>query len=202
MWAPALCAPTDHSRFPTRIRLHDLSAQDAVGFSLMVVPALPHRDRGDSHERARARRAPDARPEHVAHAHVRRARDGDVQSERDHLAVSQRPRSARQGEFRATGGDQVLAAALEVGARPNEMGFANSEEEIQRRIELVSDSVFKLYDSGQHERRTAWPSAIFEMASFPRSRSSIATSIARRASPAFAVRTRDSRRSSHASAMH
>ena len=35
--------------------------------------------------------------------------------------------------------------------RPNEAGLANSTEEIQRRIEIVADSVFKLYDSGQHE---------------------------------------------------
>ena len=35
--------------------------------------------------------------------------------------------------------------------RPNEAGLANSTEEIQRRIDIVADSVFKLYDSGQHE---------------------------------------------------
>ena len=35
--------------------------------------------------------------------------------------------------------------------RPNEAGLANSTEEIQRRIEVVADTVFKLYDSGQHE---------------------------------------------------
>ena len=35
--------------------------------------------------------------------------------------------------------------------RPNEAGLANSTEEIQRRIEIVADSVFRLYDSGQHE---------------------------------------------------
>ena len=35
--------------------------------------------------------------------------------------------------------------------RPNEAGLANSTEEIQRRIEAVADSVFKLYDAGQHE---------------------------------------------------
>lgn len=55
-------------------------------------------------------------------------------------------------EFRATG--QVIKywqQRWRSELRPNEMGFANSEEEIQRRIEAVSDSVFKLYDSGQHE---------------------------------------------------
>jgi len=35
--------------------------------------------------------------------------------------------------------------------RPNEMGMANSTEEIERQIRIVSDSVFKLYDAGQHE---------------------------------------------------
>jgi signal transduction histidine kinase len=35
--------------------------------------------------------------------------------------------------------------------RPNEAALANSTEDIQRRIEVVADSVFKLYDSGQHE---------------------------------------------------
>jgi signal transduction histidine kinase len=35
--------------------------------------------------------------------------------------------------------------------RPNEAGLANSTEAIQRRIDIVADSVFKLYDSGQHQ---------------------------------------------------
>ena len=55
-------------------------------------------------------------------------------------------------EFRATG--QVIKywqQRWRSELRPNEIGFANSAEEIQRRIEAVSDSVFKLYDSGQHE---------------------------------------------------
>jgi len=55
-------------------------------------------------------------------------------------------------EFRATG--EVIKywqQRWRSELRPNEVGFANSEEEIQRRIEAVSDSVFKLYDSGQHE---------------------------------------------------
>ena len=55
-------------------------------------------------------------------------------------------------EFRATG--EVIKywqQRWRSELRPNEAGLANSTEEIQRRIELVSDSVFKLYDSGQHE---------------------------------------------------
>ncbi len=35
--------------------------------------------------------------------------------------------------------------------RPNEAALANSTEEIQRNIEVVADSVFVLYDSGQRE---------------------------------------------------
>lgn len=35
--------------------------------------------------------------------------------------------------------------------RPNEAQLANSTDDIQRRIEIVADSVFKLYDAGQHE---------------------------------------------------
>jgi len=55
-------------------------------------------------------------------------------------------------EFRATGGvikywQQRWRSEL----RPNESQLANSTEEIQRRIELVADSVFALYDSGQRE---------------------------------------------------
>ena len=55
-------------------------------------------------------------------------------------------------EFRATG--EVIKywqQRWRSELRPNEAGLANSTEEIQRRIEVVSDSVFKLYDSGQHE---------------------------------------------------
>jgi signal transduction histidine kinase len=55
-------------------------------------------------------------------------------------------------EFRATG--EVITywqQRWRSELRPNEAGLANSTEEIQRRIEVVSDSVFKLYDSGQHE---------------------------------------------------
>jgi signal transduction histidine kinase len=55
-------------------------------------------------------------------------------------------------EFRATG--EVIRywqQRWRSELRPNEAGLANSTEEIQHRIELVSDSVFKLYDSGQHE---------------------------------------------------
>jgi signal transduction histidine kinase len=55
-------------------------------------------------------------------------------------------------EFRATG--EVIRywqQRWRSELRPSEAGLANSTEEIQRRIELVSDSVFKLYDSGQHE---------------------------------------------------
>src|SRR5665213_2838941 len=55
-------------------------------------------------------------------------------------------------EFRATGvvikyWQQRWRSEL----RPNESQLANSTEEIQRRIELVADSVFALYDSGQRE---------------------------------------------------
>jgi len=55
-------------------------------------------------------------------------------------------------EFRATG--EVIKywqQRWRSELRPNEAGLANSTEDIQRRIEIVSDSVFKLYDSGQHE---------------------------------------------------
>jgi signal transduction histidine kinase len=55
-------------------------------------------------------------------------------------------------EFRATG--QVIRywqQRWRSELRPNEAGLANSTEEIQRRIDLVADSVFSLYDSGQHE---------------------------------------------------
>ena len=57
-----------------------------------------------------------------------------------------------RGEFRATG--EVIKywqRRWRSELRPNEAGLANSTEEIQRRIDSVADSVFKLYDSGQHE---------------------------------------------------
>ena len=55
-------------------------------------------------------------------------------------------------EFRATG--QVITywqQRWRSELRPNEAGLANSTEDIQRRIDTVADSVFKLYDAGQHE---------------------------------------------------
>jgi signal transduction histidine kinase len=55
-------------------------------------------------------------------------------------------------EFRATG--EVIRywqKRWRSELRPNEVTLANSTEDIQRRIENVADSVFKLYDSGQHE---------------------------------------------------
>jgi len=57
-----------------------------------------------------------------------------------------------RAEFRATG--EVIKywqQRWRSELRPNEAGLANSTEEIQRRIDNVADSVFKLYDSGQHE---------------------------------------------------
>ncbi|MBK5188061.1 MAG: HAMP domain-containing protein [Gemmatimonadaceae bacterium] len=55
-------------------------------------------------------------------------------------------------EFRATG--EVIKfwqQRWRSELRPNEAALANSTEDIQRRIEIVADSVFRLYDSGQHE---------------------------------------------------
>jgi signal transduction histidine kinase len=55
-------------------------------------------------------------------------------------------------EFRVTG--QVIdfwQQRWRSELRPNEVGMANSTEEIERQIRVVSDSVFKLYDAGQHE---------------------------------------------------
>jgi signal transduction histidine kinase len=57
-----------------------------------------------------------------------------------------------RSEFRATG--EVIKywqQRWRSELRPNEVGLANSTEEIQRRIDAVADSVFKLYDAGQHE---------------------------------------------------
>jgi len=55
-------------------------------------------------------------------------------------------------EFRVTG--QVIdfwQQRWRSELRPNEMGMANSTEEIERQIRIVSDSVFRLYDAGQRE---------------------------------------------------
>jgi signal transduction histidine kinase len=55
-------------------------------------------------------------------------------------------------EFRVTG--QVIdfwQQRWRSELRPNEIGMANSTEEIERQIRTVADSVFKLYDSGQRE---------------------------------------------------
>src|SRR6476660_2608649 len=55
-------------------------------------------------------------------------------------------------EFRATG--EVIKywkQRWRSELRPDEAALANSTEDIQRRIDSVADSVFKLYDSGQHE---------------------------------------------------
>ncbi|MEO6209571.1 MAG: ATP-binding protein [Gemmatimonadaceae bacterium] len=57
-----------------------------------------------------------------------------------------------RGEFRATG--EVIKywhQRWRSELRPNEAALANSTEEIQRNIEVVADSVFVLYDSGQRE---------------------------------------------------
>ena len=57
-----------------------------------------------------------------------------------------------RAEFRVTG--QVIdfwQQRWRSELRPNEVGMANSTEEIERQIRVVSDSVFRLYDAGQHE---------------------------------------------------
>ena len=119
----------------------------------MVLPALLIGVEAIRTNIPRARRTPNARAEHGAHAHVRGARDGDVQPERDHSwrYLSGLDPNARV-EFTKTG--EVIKywqQRWRSELRPNEAGLANSTEEIQRRIEVVADSVFKLYDSGQRE---------------------------------------------------
>src|SRR6478735_7890249 len=65
----------------------DLPAQTPLRILTHGTPRPARRGGGDSKQRARAARTHRARREHVAHPHVRRARDGDVRPERAGLAL-------------------------------------------------------------------------------------------------------------------
>src|SRR5262249_4940000 len=89
---PAHYGGTRFRRFPgssVAFRL-DLPAYGSLRFSPAGPAGAPRGRRGHPQQRARASGAPGARREHGTHAHVRRAGNGDVRPDRDHLAVPQR----------------------------------------------------------------------------------------------------------------